>query len=181
MRCLAAGLVLSLACAGLTAKADISGLPEATRSTLEARATGMTAALLTGDAEGLFDFLPPPLIAQMAALLGQSPAEFRARFIDNLENNRPGTGITEHRLDLSGATLFQGDDGLSYVMVPTKSRAFDPFRGKFRVSGTTVAIPASDTWHFFTISDVGALDLLVAAYPALADAPLVPVTLTPEP
>lgn len=175
-----AALILAIVISA-PARADLAALPQPSRATLETRATAMSMALVNRDAAAGFDMLPPPLIAQMAALLGQSPDGFRALFIDNMENNRPGTGVMAHRLDLEKAELFTGSDGVGYALIPTESEAFDPTRGPFRVQGTTVAIPSGDTWHFFTISDPGALSVLIAAYPALADAPLVPVTLTPLP
>ncbi|OYW60068.1 MAG: hypothetical protein B7Z10_08035 [Rhodobacterales bacterium 32-66-7] len=175
----ALGLILALL-AG-PAFADLAALPKPAQDSLHARAKAMSSALILGDAAAGFDMLPPALVTQMSALLGQSEAEFRVRFIENMQTNRVDTGVTAHHLDLANATVFDGSDGRSYALIPTFSQAYDPYRGTFRVEGTTVAIPSADTWYFFTISDAATLDLLVAAYPALADAPLVPVTLTPEP
>lgn len=172
---------LALALGTAVASAETSAISDPARSALESRAAEMSRALLANDAAAIYDLLPPPLVTEVASATGRTVAEFRLLFIDNLMNNRPGTGVAEHRLDLAAARLFTGDDGVVYALVPTSSLAFDPYRGRFRIEGTTVAIPSGETWHFFTISDAAAMAQLVAVYPALAAASLQPVTLTPAP
>jgi hypothetical protein len=176
---LAAGLPLVLS--AHTASAEIADLPDPARAALERRVETMETAVVAKDAAAMFDLLPPPVVALMATSVGRPTEEFRLLFIDNLEFNRPGTGVESLELDLSAASLFSGDEGRVYALIPTESLAFDPYRGRFQISATTVAIPSGETWHFFTVSDTAAQAMIVAAYPALAAAPLAPATLTPAP
>lgn len=160
------------------AGADIADLPVEARAALEVRAEGMTAALVAGDEAAMFDFMPPPILARLAALAGRTQEEFRALLIDNPPED---TGVSEFRLDLAAAALFHGSDGETYALIPTESLAFDPNRGRFRVAATTIGIRSGDTWHFVTIGNDAVLSLLVATYPALAGAEIAPATLTDAP
>jgi hypothetical protein len=155
---------------------------DATRTAALAKAAGtVTAALLAKDGAAMFDLLPPALTAAMAAATGNSLPAFRAMFIDNIASNRPGTEVFAHRLDLDGMEVFAGDDGRTYALLPTRMQAADPWRGRFRLEGTTVAVPEGDAWHFFTIADANGLAMILSAYPALAGAGLTAAVLTPEP
>jgi len=177
VRALAANPFLLAAPAGAEDPALARGDAEA----LERASAAVTAALLAKEGAAMSDLLPPALTAAMAKATGQGLPAFRAMFIDDIASNRPGTAVMEHRLDLDRIDIFAGEDGRLYALLPTETQAVDPYRGRFRLSGTTVAVSEGGAWHFFTVSDAAGLSLILSAYPALSRAGLAPAVLTPVP
>lgn len=174
-------LATLLGVAAAPAAAAGPGLDEARSAALAEAAGTVTAALLAKDGAAMFDLLPPALTEAMAAATGNSLPAFRALFVDNIASNRPGTEVLAHRLDLDRMEVLAGDDGRTYALLPTWMQAVDPWRGRFRLEGTTVAVPEGDAWHFFSIADAQGLAMILSVYPALAEAGLAPAVLTPEP
>jgi hypothetical protein len=161
-------LVLGLSLGAMAGPAAAQQLTAAQLGAAEARLASFDALLDAGRMGDGVDFLPPPLLASLAARYGVTVDEARAATRDSVQGMLEDVTILESGHDFSRAQLKITPDGRrTYLLVPM---AMTMQAGDIRAASASQTLMFEDQGQWWVLSvQPGVLtDLLREAYPEFA-------------
>lgn len=153
---------------------------DADRAGMAAAVDQFNAAFAKGDYHVVFDFMPPKVIAAIAAQAGMDEASLLAAMKAQIEAAMATVTIESFDMDVAGATYATTPDGSrDYALIPTRTLMSVEGTGRVRGLSQTLAFHDEGQWFLVRIDDPQQVDLLKTLYPEFKGVDFPPGSLEP--
>lgn len=176
-------LYLLLAASALAAaSAAAQHISPADRATIAQRIATFDKMMTQGRTGDSLDFVPPRLLATIAAKGGVSVADVKASFATQVAQAMKDVTFVSFGMDLAAATVATTPDKRrTYLLLPTETVIQVTAGPRLRSNTVTLALKEGALWYLVRIDNPGQVALLRAAYPEFAGVDFPTGSTTPLP
>lgn len=135
------------------------------RTELDARVAAFRAEVSEMDMAGMFDFLPPRILQQIATQAGGTVEQLREAARAAGEQALQGAKIGDYGMDVAGAAAAVTPDGArDYLLIPT-TVVVETGNTRIRVDTQTLAFKDDGQWYLLRVQEASHVAILRQVYP----------------